>query len=71
MAKSKDALPQVSNNLATSGLSGKTITGFSTYIHGAVAVIELSFSGGSQFVKVKQLQIEIGGTNEWGTGTIA
>jgi hypothetical protein len=68
--KAKDSLPVNSDVLATSGLSGKSITGVSAYKHGSVGVIEITFSTGSQFFKMKQGQLEIGGTNEWGTGTI-
>jgi hypothetical protein len=71
MAPSKDSLQTNNNILASSGLSSKTITGLNTYRHGSVAVIEIAYSGGTQYIKVKQNQIEVGGTNEWGTGTIA
>lgn len=57
------------NVIAASGLNGKSITSLEVYVHGAVTVVEIGFSGGSQFVKVKQGQAEVGGTNEWGTGT--
>jgi hypothetical protein len=70
VAKNKSELPSNSDVLAAAGLSSKTITGASAYRHGSVCVVELSFSGGSAFIKVKQNQIEVGGTNEWGTGTI-
>jgi hypothetical protein len=70
MAKTKSELPANSDVLASAGLSSKTITGASVYRHGSVCVVELTFSGGSSFIKVKGLEIEVGGTNEWGTGTI-
>lgn len=66
----KKDLPSTRNVLASSGLSSKTITGANVYRHGSVAVIELSYTGGTTYIKVDGLQIEIGGTNEWGTGTI-
>lgn len=70
MAKSKDSLLRNANILGLSGLSAKSITDISAYQHGSVAVIEIAYSGGTQYIKVKQSQIEVGGTNEWGTGTI-
>jgi hypothetical protein len=39
------------------------------YQHGNVIVFEISYSGGSQFLKVQQFKAEVGGTAEWGTGT--
>lgn len=70
MSKTKTDLSTNSDVLAAAGLSSKTITGAATYRHGSVCVVELTFSGGSSFIKFKGLQIEVGGTNEWGTGTI-
>lgn len=65
----KNTLPKKNGVLAVSGLNAKSITGVDVYQAGAVTVIEISHSTGSQFVKVKGLQAEVGGTNEWGTGT--
>jgi hypothetical protein len=56
--------------LGSSGLNGKSITGLKVTQHGVVVAIEISYSGGSQLVKVKQTQVEVGGTLDWGTGTI-
>lgn len=67
---SKDSLPKNSSILALSGLSGKSVTAVSAYSHGSVSVIEITYSTGSSFIKTKQSQVEVGGTNEWGTGTI-
>lgn len=68
---SKDSLPKNSSILGLSGLSGKSVTAVSAYNHGSVTVIEITYSTGSSFIKAKQGQVEVGGTNEWGTGTIA
>lgn len=69
MAPTKTALTANANVLGTSALNSKSITGVDVYRHGSVVVIEISFSGGSQFIKVKNMLVEIGGTNEWDTGT--
>jgi hypothetical protein len=69
MADDKTKVPRRFNALTVSGLNGKSITGVDVYYHGNVFVVEITFSGGSQFIKHKQLQSEIGGTLEWGTGT--
>lgn len=66
----KNTLPKKNNILGTSGLNSKSITGIETYQAGSTVIIEISFSGGSQFIKVKGFQVEVGGTNEWGTGTL-
>lgn len=58
------------NNItATGGLSSKSITGVDVYFAGSTAIIEISFSGGSQFIKVKGLEAEVGGSEAWGSGT--
>ena len=68
MSQDKKSLPVVHNIIGA--LSGKTLNALSTYKHGAVAVVELGFSDGTtQFIKFYQGNIEVGGTNEWGTGT--
>lgn len=64
----KKAVPQSNSVLGT--LSGKTLNNLQVYIHGSVEVVELGFSDGTtQFIKFKNFQVEIGGTNEWDTGT--
>lgn len=68
MSQDKKSLPHAVNILGS--LSGKTLNALTTYQHGAVSVVELGFSDGTmQFIKFYQGQIEVGGTNEWGTGT--
>jgi hypothetical protein len=57
------------NVLTVSGLNSKSITGVEVYQHGSVEVVEISYSGGSQFLKLRQGLCEIGGTAEWNTGT--
>lgn len=66
----KAALAQ-SPKSVTSLIGAKTIAGATAYVHGSVAVIELAFSDSStNFIKVYcGHTIEIGGTNEMGTGT--
>lgn len=56
--------------LAISGLSSKSVTDLVVTYHGSVVALEISYSGGSVFIKVKHGLVEVGGTNEWGTGTL-
>ena len=70
MANKTSAYTRSLSVLTTSGLSSKTVTDVVVTTHGAVVAIEVVESGGSHFVKVKQGVIEVGGTLEWGTGTI-
>lgn len=65
----KNTLPKKNGVLGVSGLNAKSITGVDVYQAGSVIVVEVSFSGGSQFIKIQGLRAEVGGTNEWGTGT--
>ncbi len=68
MSIDKKSLTQ--SNSVLGALSGKTLNNLQAYKHGAVEVVELGFSDGTtQFVKWKSGQLEIGGTNEWNTGT--
>jgi hypothetical protein len=60
------------SQLTASGLSGKTVTDVLVTQHASVTVIEIVFSGGSKFIKVKDNnQVEVGGTLDFGTGTAA
>lgn len=70
MAVTKSTVPKSGNILSVSGLSSKSVTDINAYVHGSVVVIEVAYSGGTQYIKTKGLQIEVGGTNEWGSGTI-
>jgi hypothetical protein len=56
--------------LTASGLNGKTITDVIVTIHGSVAAIEYVFSGGSQFIKERNGTVDVGGTLDFGTGTL-
>jgi hypothetical protein len=56
--------------VSKSGLSGKTVTDVIVTLHGSVVAIEVAHSTGTQFVKVKQGVIEVGGSQEWGSGTL-
>jgi len=55
----------------TSLVGAKTITGATAYVHGSTAVIELAFSDATtNYLKVGPGHVlELGGTNEMGTGT--
>jgi len=68
MPNTKVECPRYKSVLSDSGLSGKTVTDITVEQHGSVTVIEVAYSGGSQFIKEKQGLVEIGGTIEWGTG---
>lgn len=57
------------SQLTAAGLSSKTVTGVTVHQHGSVTAFEITFSGGSAFLKHRQGLAEIGGTIEWGTGT--
>ena len=70
MAQDKTKLPNNSGILADSGLSAKTVTNVIAYQHGSTMVIEVVFSSGSSFIKVRGMQLDVGGTNEWGTGSM-
>ncbi len=52
-----------------SGLSGKSITGVECYTTGSTECVEISYSGGSTLIKMRQGLVEIAGTNEWNSGT--
>jgi len=54
----------------TGTASGKTITRVLAYSHGSTDVCEIVHSTGTLFVKFHKGIIEIGGTNEMGTGTV-
>lgn len=69
MGQTKDQTPKHSGILAASGLSAKSVTDIHVSQAGSTTSIEISFSGGSTFIKVRQGQVEVGGTIEWGTGT--
>lgn len=55
--------------LGTSGLSGKSITGLLVSIAGSFTIIEVKHAAGSQFIKVNQGVLEVGGTEDWDSGT--
>ena len=56
--------------LTPSGLSGKTVTGVFVSGAGSLVVVEIAYSGGSQFIKSNCGQIEVGGTADFGSGTL-
>ena len=57
--------------LTASGLNGKTISDVILTIHGSVTALEFVFSGGSSFIKDRQGIVDVGGTLDFGTGTLA
>lgn len=64
----KQTLPQA--NSVVAGFGGKTLNSALAYIHGSVFVVELIFSDSTTlFIKQRQNQVEVGGSNEWDTGT--
>lgn len=71
MAVNKNNLPSEGSPKSVTALVGaKTITTANAYRHGSVTVIEFAFSDAStNFLKVAQGNLEIGGTLEMGTGT--
>jgi hypothetical protein len=69
MPQSKQECTRSKSILTASGLSGKSVTDVLITQHGSVTVIEVAYSGGSQFVKEKQGLVEVGGDLNWGTGT--
>lgn len=70
MLPDKTQAPSSVNVVNTSSLSGKSITGLQVWRTGSVTVIEINYTGGPTFVKVRGLQTEIGGDANWGTGTL-
>jgi len=56
--------------LTASGLNAKTVTDVIVTQHGSVTAIEVVFSGGSVFIKERQDMVEVGGTLDFGTGTL-
>lgn len=68
MSKDKNTLP--TSAAVLNGAVGKTLSNVRYYKHGSTQVVEINWSDSSQsFIKLLQGQAEIGGTNEWGTGT--
>ena len=67
---SKAAVTKSVSVVSTAGLGSKTITDVIVTLHGSVTVVEVVEAGGSHFIKEKQGVIEVGGTNEFGTGTV-
>lgn len=53
------------------GLAGKTITSVATFKHGSVEVVDILCTDTVHyFIKSRFGQVEIGGTGDWGTGTL-
>jgi hypothetical protein len=56
--------------LTPSGLSGKSVTGVFVSVVGSLTVFEIAYSGGSQFLKSSSGRVEVGGTADFGSGTL-
>jgi hypothetical protein len=69
MAVSKDQVHKHFNILGPSGLNGKSITGVDVWQAGGVWVVEINYTGGPYYIKLRGSQSEHGGTADWGTGT--
>ena len=69
MADKKTACTKSVSVLTASGLNSKSVTDVVVTWHGSVCAIEIVYSGGSQFIKVKNEVADIGGTLDFGTGT--
>lgn len=70
MALSVSSSPYSRNILGDTGLSSKAITGFTVFRDADRVVFTISYSGGSEVVKVRQGRVEVGGDANWGSGTI-
>lgn len=66
----KEASAQNANILGVSGLNAKSVTGINVHQNADVLVIEISFSGGSTFIKSRKGIVKVGGSEEWETGTV-
>lgn len=54
----------------TTTVANKTLSKLLAYQHGSTFVVDITMSDGTQtFVKFFQGNLEVGGTNEWNTGT--
>ena len=58
------------NVLGSSGLNGKTITGISVWKTGSLDVVEIVTASGSTFIKFQFGRCDVGGTADWGSGTM-
>jgi hypothetical protein len=67
---SKNDTPKKNDITGLAGLSGKSITGVAVFQQGSTTIIEINFVGGPYYVKVQGLQVERGGTTDWGSGTL-
>lgn len=68
MAKDKTSLSVSSGVLKAS--NGKTLSSMQVYQHGSTWAVEINWTDSTtSFLKFLQGQAEMGGTNEWGTGT--
>lgn len=57
------------NLLQLTGLSGKSITTLETWREGPSCIIEIGYTGGPYYIKVRHNRLEFGGTSDSGTGT--
>jgi hypothetical protein len=70
-APDKTATGKHNNVLGLSGLNGKSITGVDVWRIANMDVIEINYAGGPTYIKFRQGQVDVGGTADWLTGTLA
>lgn len=68
---SKTTCTSTASVLTASGLNGKSVTDVIITRYGSTVAIEIVFSGGSAFIKTNQGHVDVGGTLDYGTGTLA
>ena len=53
------------------GIAGKTILTVNIYRHGVVEVIDILCTDSKHYyIKCQQGQVDLGGTSDWGSGTL-
>ena len=57
-------------HVAVAAVVGKSITSLDIWRAGVLDVIEVNYAGGPYFIKIFEGRIEVGGTADFGTGTM-
>lgn len=66
----KKTLTTTQSITSLAGATSKTVSSVVAYTAGCVNVVELNWSDSTQsFIKFRGVECEVGGTNEFGTGT--
>ena len=53
------------------GIAGKTVSTVSTFRHGSTEVIDILCTDSNHYyIKTSQGNVDVGGTPDWGTGTL-